>query len=90
MNSIRFVFRVLANYMVWDVIRSEITWLSAAFRKATNRKYSQETTETKCEKERWQKCVDSVSKHFDADILPVVYVNDRHTQLARSKNIVSK
>lgn len=49
-SSFCFVFRVLANYMVWYIIRQEIKWLSAPFRNAELR-YKEKTTGTTSDKD---------------------------------------
>ncbi|XP_031563522.1 endothelin-converting enzyme 1-like isoform X2 [Actinia tenebrosa] len=76
--------RILANYMVWYVIHSELKWLSAPFRNAL-RKYRLATGDTASEPARWQTCVKSAFYNFD-DIISAAYVHDHHAQLARPIN----
>ncbi|XP_031564967.1 endothelin-converting enzyme 1-like [Actinia tenebrosa] len=72
---------VLANYMIWYVIRTEVKWLSAPFRNATF-KYNQVTVGTTSEQERWKKCVGEVDGSF-SDVIAVAYVNEYHTRFTR-------
>ncbi|XP_031553087.1 endothelin-converting enzyme 1-like [Actinia tenebrosa] len=70
---------VLANYMVWYVLRSEVKWLSV--------KYYEAMKGIKVPKQiRFHSCVYSSETSF-GDLLMVAYINDNHTQLVRSKNM---
>ncbi|XP_031556927.1 endothelin-converting enzyme 2-like [Actinia tenebrosa] len=73
--------RIMANYMVWYVIQSEIEWLSAPFRNA-QKKYVQAEEDIKSEKERWEKCIASASKSFE-DVTTAAYVYDNQAKIAK-------
>ncbi|XP_031556633.1 endothelin-converting enzyme 1-like [Actinia tenebrosa] len=79
--------RVLANYMVWFVIRTEVNWLSASFRKA-QLEYNQATTGTTSDEELSKKCVGQTEKSF-GDVIAVAYIKEHYAQLT-SKTRMTK
>lgn len=82
-----FVFSILADYMVWDVIRSDIKWLSEPFRKA-NLKYLNETTGATSVQEHWKTCIEQVEENF-YNLIAAAYVNEFHTQFTKPISKVS-
>ncbi|XP_031565040.1 endothelin-converting enzyme 1-like, partial [Actinia tenebrosa] len=78
---------VLANYMVWYVIRKEISGLSKRFKDLWV-KYEKETKGTTSEQDRFRKCIDSTFNSFN-DVISAAYIQEYHDRLKSQRTMVS-
>lgn len=77
---------VLANYLVWNVIQDEVSFLSKPYRDART-KYKDSVLGSKGQKKRWKTCV-SYANELTGDILGAAYVRKHFDQ--QSKEMVSR
>ena len=77
-------FRILANYIVWNVIQDEVSFLSKPYRKARTR-YRERVLGSKGQKKRWKTCV-TFTNELLGDILGSAYVEHHFTK--KSKKMV--
>ena len=71
-------FRILANYVVWNVIQDEVSFLSKKFRDART-KYRERILGSKGEKKRWKTCV-TYSNELLGDILGSHYIRQHFSK----------
>ncbi|XP_031559890.1 endothelin-converting enzyme 1-like [Actinia tenebrosa] len=77
---------VLSNYLVWNVIQDEVSFLSKPYRDART-KYRDSVLGSKGQKKRWKTCV-SYTNELVGDILGAAYIRkhfDKHSkEMAKS------
>ena len=87
MSCFSFIFyRILANYIVWNVIQDEVSFLSKPYRKARTQ-YRERVLGSKGQKKRWKTCV-TFTNELLGDILGSAYVEHHFTK--KSKKMVRK
>ena len=79
-----FFHRILANYIVWNVIQDEVSFLSKPYRKARTQ-YRERVLGSKGQKKRWKTCV-TFTNELLGDILGSAYVEHHFTK--KSKKMV--
>ena len=79
-------FRILANYIVWNVIQDEVSFLSKPYRKARTQ-YRERVLGSKGQKKRWKTCV-TFTNELLGDILGSAYVEHHFSN--SSKKMVRK
>ena len=85
MSCFSFIFyRTLANYIVWNVIQDEVSFLSKPYRKARTQ-YRERVLGSKGQKKRWKTCV-TFTNELLGDILGSAYVEHHFTK--KSKKMV--
>lgn len=80
----RFASSTLANYIVWNVIQDEVSFLSKPYRDART-KYRERVLGSKGQKKRWKTCV-TFTNELLGDILGSAYVEHHFSK--ESKKMV--
>lgn len=73
--------RILANYIVWNVIQDEVSFLSKPYRKARTQ-YRERVLGSKGQKKRWKTCV-TFTNELLGDILGSAYVEHHFTKKSK-------
>lgn len=79
-----FGFRIVANYIVWNVIQDEVSFLSKPYRDARTQ-YRERVLGSKGQKKRWKTCV-TFTNELLGDILGSAYVEHHFSK--ESKKMV--
>lgn len=85
-NNVLHTCRILANYIVWNVIQDEVSFLSKPYRKARTQ-YRERVLGSKGQKKRWKTCV-TFTNELLGDILGSAYVEHHFSK--KGKKMVRK
>lgn len=72
---------VLANYLIWNVIQDEVSFLSKPYRDART-KYKDSVLGSKGQKKRWKTCV-SYANELTGDIVGAAFVRKHFEKHSR-------